>query len=475
MAHKLADLLAQDPSTTAFNYRQKITKLRINVEQIVAKTYKGKHLDLKSLVANVPRLRDLTSMVSAKDLTFIRQLHQTQAFSRLKKLSLVNYQLPTLLENNIEEAVATAKDEAYLQQVADAILALPNLDFLSIESSTIVNGYLLPLLPRNLKNITLINCWDVQADELSTFLLSHGSQVEHLTLHHNQSLSLAFVKTLGTACPRLKSLDMDFKYYNHHEFYHDGRPAYDHVLQEGDTPDWPSGIESIELRNARKWAPEAAEMLFRSLVDNATRFTKLRHLALKVMLDIPFRQRSEIREKWESKMKQVFLRRSADPMPFHSLRPSGEASAPKCRSKKRKSRDFSVPGQETRRSPRFKDMDNAGLASRASSCGRGRRLSARSRPSYVEPETDDDTDMEDAADADSSRQSSVSAGAAARSSNDGQEVVIQGLCDVVEVHIDNQKQTETVWAMSDFLDAESDDPTDSEWNGDQEAEESYAW
>src|SRR5688500_13648359 len=59
MAHGLVSLLAKDPSTTLFNYRPKVEELWIDVEQIASKTFKGQPLDLKALVANLPRLKFL--------------------------------------------------------------------------------------------------------------------------------------------------------------------------------------------------------------------------------------------------------------------------------------------------------------------------------------------------------------------------------------------------------------------------------
>jgi hypothetical protein len=54
-----------------------------------------------------------------------------------------------------------------------------------------------------------------------------------------------------------------------------------------------------------------------------------------------------------------------------------------------------------------------------------------------------------------------------------QREVIQGMCEVVEVRIDNLRPTETQVTEADFLDDERSG--DSDWNGEDEEVEGYAW
>ena len=49
---------------------------------------------------------------------------------------------------------------------------------------------------------------------------------------------------------------------------------------------------------------------------------------------------------------------------------------------------------------------------------------------------------------------------------DGDDDFVQGLCDVVQVELDNQKPVEHKWSMADFLDSPSGEDSDSDWNGD---------
>ncbi|KAK0740673.1 hypothetical protein B0T18DRAFT_331473 [Schizothecium vesticola] len=498
MAHNLAALLAKDPSTTTFNYRAKVKKLDIDVGEIAAKTYRGQTLDLVSMVRNLPQLQvinfhhtkdlapyrqldenlrwqypdslfdalngipspaapmavdvvrtDITKLAAWRwnrrmlgDLTFarIKSLHMSPAFAGLKKLSFVNCQVPSLhIHGSVDDPEIRAQDTAFVRALADAISALPSLTYLSAETSTAVNSELLSLLPKTLKTLELVNCWEVSGEDLAEYLLTHGRELEHLSLQHNQSLNLNFLPVLGQSCPKFKTLCMDFKYFKHHEFYSDGDPNYQEVLGVDEIPDWPASLEKLELKNMRQLSAEAAEMLFQSLVDSALNLPNLRHIDIKTMLDIPFRRRSTLRDKWVVKLKEVFLRDQADPKPFFTLR--DDATNPTNdkipRGTKRKARTSRLSEGETRRSRRIATQIS-NPPSREGSSGRD-----------LTPESE-------------------------ASSNE--RAFRQGLCATVEVQLDNQKPIERTFGMEDFLDDEgSNDAEDSDWDGDVEADTGYAW
>jgi hypothetical protein len=542
-AHNLASLLTKDPSATLFNYRPKVEALYIDVEEIASKTYKGQPLDLKTLVGNLPRLKVLQFfhrkdappyrmlddslrwhypaglfealngtqappvmgsgphrpklfawqwnrrlMGPNLDLSGIRALHQAPSFASLKKLSFVNYQVPSLnARRNVDDAELLARDRAMIQSLADAINALPALESLSVESSTAINDQLLPLLPKGLKTLELVNCWEVNGDDFASYLLSNAYKLEHLILRHNQSLNLSFVTVLGEACPNLRSFWMDFKTYNHHEFYHDSEPNYDDLLTADQVPNWPENLERLELRNMRKWTEAAAETLFQSLVDSAPKLLKLRQLVLKAMLDIPYRKRSAIRDKWEAELKRVFLRKSEDPRPVFSMRQqpasarlmqtgkNDETVESPSRKKARKSPASTAMAatSPTRRSSRIA-MQLSGPSSRASSVGRDLRHGA-GRPSYAEPDTDDDDEEEEEVD---SPQSGKGREPTSPITSTVEATPFRhGMCEKVEIQLDNQKPAETTWGMEDFMDNEADDLSDEDWNGDDEefGDFGYAW
>ncbi|KAL2018641.1 hypothetical protein VTK56DRAFT_544 [Thermocarpiscus australiensis] len=536
MAHGLVSLLSKDTSTTLFNYRSKVENLRIDVEEVASKTHKGQPLDLRSLIVKSPRLRYLQFfhqkdeapyrrlddnlrwhypaalfealngtqsstqegcgvrpvklagwqwnrrlMGPGLDLSGIKALHQTPSFSTLKKLSFLNYQVPSLhAKASADPAELAALDRAFIQTIADAITALPVLEHLSFESSTVVNDQLLPLLPKSLKTLELVNCWDVISEDFASYLLLNGHNLKQLILHHNQSLSLGFLTVLGRACPNLQRLCMDFKCYKHHEFYRDSDPNYETLLEDGEIPEWPESLETLELRNMRKWTAEAAETLFQSLVDSAPKLLNLRRLDLKAMLDIPYRQRSQVRDKWAAKLKQVFLRKTEDPQPLFSLRRAvpacqhTDSEAVKTPSRRgRKPPRAMAAESPSRRSSRIA-MQLSSPSSRASSVGRDLRHGL-GRPSYAEPDTN--TDEEDEEERDESVASSggqIQSQPAALRTADKTVPFRHGMCEKVELQLDNQKPAEQTYGMEDFMDDEGDDLSDDDWIGDVDNDE-YAW
>ncbi|KAH6621212.1 hypothetical protein B0J18DRAFT_220698 [Chaetomium sp. MPI-SDFR-AT-0129] len=544
MTHGLVSLLAKDPSTTLFNYRNKVIELVVDVEEISSRTFKGRPLDLEGLVRNVPRLKSLQFlhwkddppyrslegnlrwsypvslfwglngdhnpgrgtpghnhvrlaawqwnrrlMGSDLNLDGIASLHQTPAFVGLEKVTFVNYQVPSLhaKEADDDHQIDTL-DQEMIQKLANAINALPALKHLTFESSTAVNWRLLPLLPKNLESLELINCWDVKGEDFSSYLLSSGYRLKRLLLLHNQSLDLSFLTILGEACPNLRLLYVDCKTFNHHEFYHDSDPSYEQLLMAGQVPVWPESLESLQMLNMKKWTAEAAETLFRSLVDAAPKLPSLRRIDLKAMLSIPIQERSHLRNKWARKLKHIFLREFHDPAPLFSLRhrpPQDPGNSVKGVSKKsgtsRTTQKTTVPDVPSRRSSRI-TAKSSHPSSRASSIGRDLRHGLN-RPSYADPDTDEDMDMDDEGGDELGERNEESAGphspafSSRTGDGDGEEVTFRhGLCEKVEVQLDNQKSVETTLTMDDFLDDENDDLSDDDWMGeDEDSDGAYAW
>lgn len=361
----LCDLLKADQSHMLYNYRSKVEKLQIEVEQTAAYTLSGSGLlDLHGLVFHTPRLVDLeihhqkdfspyrkleetvkwryppqlfvalaknvdgvstrlrswrwsSRMVnkhSTPEGDFLRmiELHHTPSFQELRKIAFVNYQAP-MPPKKITAGFVMPEHEKVL---AEAITLLPNLEHIIFEASTLLNRELLLLLPTNLKHLDIIACDELVSDDTAEFLLTHGSQLRTLTLNHNQSLSLSFLTVLGTACPHLTSLRMNLTYYNLHSTVKDSEPFFDHLLLEDEVPSWPATLQTLELIQLRKWDVEAAEVFFRSLLDSAGALPDLRILVIKAILDtISWRDRGGFREKWQKAFERVFKRKYSPPNP----------------------------------------------------------------------------------------------------------------------------------------------------------------
>lgn len=541
MAHGLADLLSMPPSVTMFPYRQKVESLSIDVGSIAALTFKGQHLDVSRMVLYCHRLAELDLFhqkdmapyrqladrlrwayprpllnylaygdtpelpsetlpeISAEnqqrfplvrawrwsarmmgpelDFDHIKSIHRSRGFSSLRKITFVNFQPPSLRVKNADDSQIACMDREHAADFAALIQALPALSHLVLDSCGVADQYLLPLLPPQLENLELINCWDITADALADFLASRGRYLRHLTLNHNQSLSLSFLPLLGSCCPRLQTLRINLACYASHMNCHSSKPLYEELLLPGQIPVWPRSIQVVEMENMRKWTPEAAEMFFASFIDSAPDMPDLRRLSLRAMLDIPWRQRCEIRETWEMRLKRCFARNSTPPRPWKSLADVILAHEPEEQprrkaTKRRSSAEHSGP---SRRSGRI-SAQASGQSSRASSITRGLRRLHRGHVSYREPDSDEDMDegSEEEQEGEDAAMEGIDVGAPSPASDASLEFV-QGLCEVVDLRFDNQKPTEVQFNMDDFLD-DDNEMSDEEWDGDVDGDDDrYAW
>ncbi|CAN8103841.1 unnamed protein product [Discula destructiva] len=433
----------------------------------------------------------------------MRQIHGWATFSQLRKLALVNFQVPslqTLKEKDIDDPAILAKDNDYIALVAASLQSVENLQHLVLESSTVVDGQFLSLLPKTINRLEIKNCWEVTAEMLAEYLVTHGSKLRQLTLHNNQSLSLSFLPLFGEYCPELRELRIDLLTYSHHEFYNDSGPIYDKLLTVDDVPVWPKKLEVIDLEQLAKWDAETAEMFFQSFVDQAPDLSHLRYLAVKAMLDVPWRQRSEFRDKWVRKLKKVFLRRAEKPRPFHSLIqwPLSGDEHPTNRkvqlNKVKQGAEMSSPRRSTRRSiapavfvPGPVVCTGTGSArkrkrSSAVATRDLRRSNKRVGISYRDPDTDEDLDLDESSSEDDVEREgdspAMSSPASPLTPAMEAETFIHGLCDVVNIRFDNQKPREFQWGAEDFLDDDLSESGDAEWTSDRELDEdseAMAW
>ncbi|KAI2642348.1 hypothetical protein GGS21DRAFT_502212 [Xylaria nigripes] len=519
--------LALPPSQSFIQYRPKIKTLRIDVEAVLSRKLAGVQVKLSQFLKYLPRLaclelyyptddppyrnfdiharwklsrgdllEGLGSLLDegpsdGKKTTFIRlqswrwnscfesddltlaqfaEIHTLPSFRSLRKLAFVNYQLPSTTRftaRNRESQEALDSDSRAIAQLAASISALPSLQHLVIESSNLVNGLLLEALPKTLTHLELRNCWEITSEDLTKFLISHGNSLTHLTLKHCQSLSLGFLPVLGTSCPNLTHLAVDLTYFSQHAFYADNKPEYATLLEVNQVPTWPSSIQSIEIIPMRHWTREAAEMFFDSLMKNARALPNLRSLEFKVILNIDWRQRQEMKRSLADQMTRVFKRKSCPPKELRSLRQPEEM-----KSRNVDRTGFSKPA--VRRSSRITDQaatltsgkDNATLPGRSNFAKAVPvRRSLRSSQSMSRFDADDEDSSED----------ELSMGHAGTRRNKGRTTAargsrcdefIQGLCDVVDIQVDNQRPAERQYDMDDFLDPP--EQSDPEWNSDED-------
>ncbi|CAJ2511687.1 Uu.00g073120.m01.CDS01 [Anthostomella pinea] len=518
--------LSLPPADTIVKYRPKVEILRIDVDAFLSRKYSSGHMTLQRVIQNLPRLshlelylqldqplsrgleynirwklseddlmqafepipggdKALGDKTTATQLQSWRwnarlvrdafsldrqpEIHQKPSFASIRKVAYVNYQLPSLSLSAKQRGTDEVKerDRQTVADLAASISALPNLQHLILESSTVANGSLLVLLPNTLKHLELINCWEIVSDDVANFLSSHGRFLQTLTVKHCQSLSLGFLTVLGTACPQLTHLDVDLNYFRHHESYADNKPDYDALLEDDQVPTWPATMQSIEINHMRNWSRKAAENFFGSLVDSAPALPHLRRLVFKASIDVAWRQRAELSKQLVEKMTRVFKRKSEAPKDHRTLRPA--KVEPKVNGWKHVESSLPV----TRRSMRLADQPSAlpSLDSTVFTFGtrEPRRVSAVGKDfkslkigTSIFDADDEDSEDELAAEYfDSPRpKRRLVKSKKPQPSNDE---FYHGLCDLVHVYIDNQRPRERQLDMEDFLD--SPDGSDSEWDG----------
>lgn len=432
---------------------------------------------------------------SRYSLSDIKEIHCCSPFQTLHSLTWVNFQA-------LERDPASSQDNE--ENFAAAIHSLPSLKRLSLEVSSIVNEKLLPLLPENLESFRIIDCSSVSSDILDVFLVTHGRNLRELVLDHNKLLNLSFLVDLAASSPKLEILKMNMTYYNSYFTFQDSEPQYDTLLLPGEQPTWPASLQVLELLQLRKLHADSAKDLFDSLIKSAPSLLNLRKLVIKASLDsleLGWRDRASFRDEWIGKLQRVFLRHSTPPDPYmrsieafkeHKYQVGDGQSAGRVRTGNASSDETlsARPGLRRSGSSRFSHVEILKNTSDSESDSDIAHIPKR-RSSRLKEQDDEvyDTRKSPASKAGSSRlRQRLKPSDASRSPEESEsgargtdvvlpdeELFIQGLCEVVDVRIDNQRPTEEQFHENDFLDAEP--VGDLDWNGDDTVpgEGYHAW
>ncbi|CAD6588379.1 MAG: hypothetical protein ASARMPRED_003541 [Alectoria sarmentosa] len=434
---------------------------------------------------------------SAFPLAQMKEVHMMPPFQTLRSLTLVNY-----------PAGPIEKERPCEDMLAEAINLLPKLKDLHFHLSS-VNERLLSRIPHDLQTLEIVECPVLKSSSLAGFLAAKGGNLRQLILDHNQSLNLSFLTRLAQFCPKLELFKADLRYFGTLNVTRDTDPKYDALLLEYERPTWPMGLQNLELFHLRRWNLQTAELFFSSLTDSAELLPNLRQLKIKASLDESgWRERIAFRDSWTEKLRRVFLRRSPPPNPylksisafkaFKSLQKKGKMAAvrkdqprsftratasvlnnertfqasrvevaPQTMVKNASESDSDAPLVKVRRSTRAKTQreDIYTLSEsppiRSKAPRRRRRRKGSDDSSSEDSAIDDDGIMEP-----DTQGTSV----------DGEpDLYVQGLCDVVDVLIDNLRPTEEQLNEDDFLDDEVSG--DEDWNGDDDmpGDGGYAW
>ncbi|CAI7651600.1 unnamed protein product [Penicillium glandicola] len=451
-SHALLSLLSRPQESLSMNYSSKIKQLHVEVEPVLIYKSGPKsgpslgYFDLAQLIHKTPRLHTWTypdavfSAIENRGITLhswdwnsrfletdelvkmMVKKHSQRAFQGVRELKLLH------LDNSDEET--SAAKEAGLLEALDMLSELQRLDF--IESS-LVSGEILINLPNTLRSLTLNNCDRLWSSDLTAYMSLHGANLQELSLSHNRHLNMSFIQTLGQCCENLEIFKMDLSMHDASS-YHDVEPHFEDLLVQTEVPTWPVKLQEIELTQLRKWDDATAEVFFTSLVNAAPKLRDLRRLAISAILKIGWRDRATFRERWIGLLEKVFLRRSMPPDPnLRSLQ----------------KRPLKPTTFVTRNEP---DELGAGAGiPRPFTADSGLSTSSKRQSTRLAHQKSNETD-------------DVVGGSSLVGTPQPEAGKIQGMCDIVNIRIDNQRPTELQFNENDFLDDELSG--DEDWHGD---------
>nr|OQO31503.1 hypothetical protein B0A51_01270 [Rachicladosporium sp. CCFEE 5018] len=512
--HDMLDLM-HNSDKGVIRYNTKVTRLEVKMEHLSYTAHQRGLFDLTELALQLPRLQDL-QVLNRIDVPPFRRLPLQQwhyPANLFASLSAASTRLKTFrwsrdmilpdesgvcayiatqhnekcFEGNIEKLVMCGFDvhdtPATLMTNQDGgedsldlawvLSKVPTLRSLAFSSCDVVREGFLTRMPTALEHLEITNCFKVTSDVLEAYLLKSGASLKSLTLLHNPCLSLSFLPNLKANCPNLESLTLDGHYYSERVAINDAQPEYETLLSPSEVPTWPSTLRHLDLVSLQKWGAEAAVNLFRTLADAAPELPDLRYIHIEAHIDIPWRDRASFRDEWIERLRTVFLRRSAPPNPYHGSKKQWLAwkavqkdyngrATPEVLELAFHPRGVSHVELSPHKDPRDTDLASDADASPVKPARRSTRVRLVRSLSQQASVTSED------AGAESEDVSTRSPGKP--------EPFIQGLCNTVDVRIDNQRPRETTFTERDFLDSEASGDEDWSANADMEFENGgYAW
>lgn len=527
--HHFLDLLQMPNDKRFMNYNVKVQSLYMDVRtlkptfdlcQLLSEMPQLQHMELlhpqymppyrpmKSHRCTVPT-RDVVRTMEASDIRLrswrwsremmpekqpldlysaLSTVHTSHAFAYLKRLVVTGFNVEDSLEPQQPAPDDASQETALIPGLATSIAQLPSLTDLTFISCDAIMEKFLQRLPTNLQRLELSNCLEITSDMLRDFFNTSGLQLRELVLNNNAALNLSFTQSLKDKCPRLEVLKLDLHYYSEKFVVNDAEALYDELLPEDEIPTWPTTLQHLEIVHAQKWSPEAAQNLFRSLIDSAEDLSRLRTLIIQAHINIPWRDRVGFRDQWIERLRRVYLRSYEDPSPnlgslkqFRLSQPPRNKDPLPSSSVDELAREVSDDDMPIRSrkvlhvqaSPHhpsgdteyYSDSESAAPSSkqpmRRSKRVAENQILTRSKTTTPSPESDSESDDE-SDEGDAAWQQTA-------------EKFIQGLCDVVKIVIDNQRPRETVWTEGDFLDSEVSGDDDWQEGADDDQEEAYAW
>ena len=215
---------------------------------------------------------------------------------------------------------------------------------------------------------------------------------------------------------------MNLSYYRHHESVDDDDPMYEVAMEPDQIPTWPASLRKLQIEHVRQWTSEAALAFLQSLVDQAENLPDLRYLVFKTILDIPWQERATMRREWRAKIEKIYLRPYQAPIENTTI----------------------VREEPSAQTTEMEDSEATPRKRRRTKPSPSRR-SGRLASQDARRESDEADDIE--------------------------VPFVQGLCNIVNIVLDNGKPRELQFGMQDFLSEESE--SEEEWNADREDEDDF--
>ncbi|WEW56377.1 hypothetical protein PRK78_001820 [Emydomyces testavorans] len=478
----LLDLLKMEQNSLYINYRDKVKHLEADV-------YRTKPMMIYSLLKLTPRLRylrlydlgeytrtlltirhfprwlfcDMPQPDVMRNLRLhswewngeiefpsIKSVHSHPAFTSLKSVRFFKLRRYNSARRVQSSENPDSQDLAIqAKELASALSLLPNLERLEFKECGFV-GDLLPLLPMDLDAVSIINCCSVDSSAIEKFLSNHGQHLYELILTQNSRLSMVFTTRLSELCPRLRVFIMHLNPLEGHSM-HTVRPYFEELLLNHESPSWPSTLQWLELQRLRMQEISTAETFFNSIIDVAPYLRDLRTLIITAIISSDWRDRAKFREHWMEKLEWTFLRRAPTPRETRAT-----SSLPVLTQTKHASSNLNASGSKTLRK-REQTTETAPMR-RSNRIAQKTALAANGENESI---------------AEKRREHSTEISEDDSSARPTQDQLVQGMCDVVKIRVDNLRPASFLVSAEDLTDEDSDD---SDWNGvDPVFDESYAW
>jgi hypothetical protein len=332
---------------------------------------------------------------------------------------------------------------------------MPNLTKLRIEycrafhagepGVVFLGGVLKNLAPLRLTSLELGSCLDDSA-ELQEWLSHHGSSLTRLTIQNCPNMNMSFLQDLVRFCPRLERLYMDILLVD--PSLHDRRikPGFTQLMDPDQIPTWPETLQSIQLQHLQKWTIDEARVAFESLAEAAPRLKDLRTLAITASVDGPWKSRSSFRDEWKAKFEHIFRRKDVPPNKhlvskkawrlYQAGRKQKDDSVELSRLRNRRT-GVNYGSSDSGTGDISEEFNNASGRKTNGTNGGLNHLAVRGSRDHT-------------------RRSG-------REDGNGKDLFVQGLCDIVDIRIDNQRPRDKEFNEDDFMEADDHDESDEDY------------